>query len=90
MANSDSKRPDQSAGSAPAERPPADLPRTTHLFWSAHPDFDAQADAPRRQTPAALERLGPPPFSKTRFPFIGFLATIYDHVAGHAVRRTRP
>lgn len=35
------------------------------------------------EIPSALERLGPSPFSKSGFPFLGFLATVYDHVATH-------
>jgi hypothetical protein len=31
--------------------------------------------------PSALERLGPSPFPKSGFPLLGFLATLYDHVA---------
>lgn len=31
--------------------------------------------------PSCLELLGPPPFPKSGFPFIGFLATVYDHIA---------
>ena len=34
-----------------------------------------------------LERLGPSPFPKAKFPFLGFLATVYDHVATHARSR---
>jgi len=30
---------------------------------------------------SCLEVLGPPPFARSGFPFIGFLATVYDHVA---------
>jgi hypothetical protein len=37
--------------------------------------------------PSALERLGPAPFPKGRFPFLGFLATVYDHISAHAQRR---
>jgi hypothetical protein len=33
--------------------------------------------------PSALERLGPSPFPKSGFPFLGFLATVYDHIAQH-------
>lgn len=69
------------------DQAPADLPRVPRLFWSAHPDFAKLAELPAADVPDVLERLGPPPFPKTGFPFIGFLATIYDHVAGHAQRR---
>ena len=37
-------------------------------------------------TPSALERLGPSPFPKSGFPFLGFLATVYDHIATHVGR----
>ncbi len=70
--------------------PPAYLPRVPRLFWSVHPDFETIELGPQSKTPAALERLGPPPFPKTGFPFIGFLATVYDHVAAQAGDRTHP
>jgi hypothetical protein len=35
------------------------------------------------EVPPALERLGPSPFPRSGFPFLGFLATVYDHVASH-------
>jgi len=56
---------------------------------AAHEDFWQPADevpeAPvlPAQTPSALERLGPSPFPKSGFPFLGFLATVYDQVATH-------
>lgn len=31
----------------------------------------------------ALQRLGPAPFPKSGFPFLGFLASIYEHLAAH-------
>jgi hypothetical protein len=34
--------------------------------------------------PSALERLGPSPFPKSGFPLLGFLATLYDHVAAES------
>lgn len=37
--------------------------------------------------PSALEKLGPSPFAKNRFPFLGFLATVYDHIAAQACTR---
>ncbi|HRX84524.1 MAG TPA: hypothetical protein P5572_05840 [Phycisphaerae bacterium] len=68
--------------------PPVDLPRVPRLFWSARPEFHDLAVPEPPVEAAVLERLGPPPFAKSRFPFIGFLATIYDHVATHAGGRT--
>ena len=35
----------------------------------------------------ALQRVGPWPFPKNRFPFLGFLATVYDHVAERMSRK---
>lgn len=37
--------------------------------------------------PPVLEKLGPSPFAKTRFPFLGFLATVYDHIATQVRQR---
>jgi hypothetical protein len=63
--------------------PPEDLPTDAAAFWHA-------ASLPLRPTtpelPSALERLGPSPFSKSKFPFLGFLATVYDEVAGRLRR----
>lgn len=42
---------------------------------------------PEPAGPGALERLGPSPFPKSKFPFLGFLATVYEHLAGRAARR---
>lgn len=39
-------------------------------------------------TPPALEKLGPAPFPRNKFPFLGFLASVYDHVATHANQRS--
>jgi hypothetical protein len=64
--------------------PPAELPLSPRLFWSVGPDFDTVPEAPEVTPADVLEQLGPPPFPKTGFPFIGFLATIYEHVATHA------
>jgi hypothetical protein len=51
-------------------------------FW--HPTAPIP-DAPSLppDAPSVLERLGPTPFAKSGFPFLGFLATVYDHVASH-------
>ena len=37
---------------------------------------------------AILEKLGPSPFERGRFPLIGFLATTYDKVSHFALERT--
>ncbi|HSI35663.1 MAG: hypothetical protein ACAI43_17425 [Phycisphaerae bacterium] len=54
---------------------------------SNSPD-DLVADLPEAppispDAPSALEKLGPSPFPKSGFPFLGFLATTYDHIAQH-------
>jgi len=46
-------------------------------------DLITDAPALPADVPSALERLGPTPFPKSKFPFLGFLATVYDHVASH-------
>lgn len=72
-------------------RPPAGLPYDPKAFWAVSADFESLGDAPAAPVPAVLERLGPAPFPKSGFPFMGFMATIYDHVAtrtgGGAARR---
>jgi len=51
-------------------------------FWAASEELPDAPDVPAN-LPPALERLGPSPFPKSGFPFLGFLATVYDHVASH-------
>lgn len=58
--------------------PPEELPVEAAAFWRSPP---LQARSEARELPSALERLGPSPFPKSRFPFLGFLATVYDQVA---------
>jgi hypothetical protein len=70
----------------PKPAPPAlDLPTDPEEFFRAGPNLDALASP--SDAPSVLERLGPSPFPKTKFPFLGFLATVYDHVATHARSR---
>jgi hypothetical protein len=51
-------------------------------FWDAAEELPDAPEVPAN-LPPALERLGPSPFPKSGFPFLGFLATVYDHVASH-------
>src|SRR5436305_991632 len=63
--------------------PPHDLPADALTYWQSPPH------PPRPQAhdlPSALERLGPSPFPRSRFPFLGFLATVYDQVASSVKR----
>jgi hypothetical protein len=52
-------------------------------YFRAGEGIDALREINLDQTPSALQRLGPPPFRKSGFPIIGFLATLYDHVSAH-------
>jgi hypothetical protein len=63
--------------------PPEDLPNEAATFWQAAP-LPLRPASP--ELPSALERLGPSPFGKSKFPFLGFLATVYDEVAGRLRR----
>jgi hypothetical protein len=51
-------------------------------FWETVDELPDAPD-PASELPPALERLGPSPFPRSGFPFLGFLATVYDHVASH-------
>ena len=60
---------------------PLELPRDPNTFWRAAQPLSALQPPSPAAVPSALERLGPSPFPKSKFPFLGFLATVYDHVA---------
>ena len=57
-------------------------------FWAPAEELPDAPEVPA-DLPPALERLGPSPFPKSGFPFLGFLATVYDHVASHVGAATR-
>ena len=83
MTNTDPNRIDNKVNTSPEDAPPVqtDDPRA---FWSAAADFD-EVELPAHQaTGPTLERLVPSPFPRSGFPLIGFLATVYDHVADFA------
>lgn len=66
----------------PTNDPPhPDLPSTSAAFYRAAPDFPRLSPPSLADLPSALERLGPSPFPRTGFPFLGFLATLYDQIA---------
>lgn len=52
-------------------------------FFRAGSDINALREINFEQARSALERLGPPPFRKSGFPMMGFLATLYEHVSQH-------
>ncbi|MDQ3439176.1 MAG: hypothetical protein M3478_02360 [Planctomycetota bacterium] len=68
--------------------PANDLPTDPDAFYRAGPDIDA-LQPPSLDAPPALQRLGAAPFPKGKFPFLGFLATVYEHVAAHAQGRVK-
>ncbi|RIK68875.1 MAG: hypothetical protein DCC65_01730 [Planctomycetota bacterium] len=68
----------------PRDAPPMHLPADPTHFWRSTADLDALAKFPENDTTPVLKMLGPIPFPRGRFPVMGFLATLYDHVAGYA------
>ena len=69
---------------------PSLLPGDPRTFWSAAVDLDELELPPRHKSEPTLERLVPSPFPRSGFPLIGFLATVYDHVAAFALERDGP
>ncbi len=69
-------------------QPPPHLPPEPENFFRAGPDVDLLISvAPPEAAKHVLEQLGPPPFRKTAFPMMGFLASMYEHVATHVSGR---
>jgi hypothetical protein len=70
------------------QQPPPDLTSDADAFFRAGPDVDllTSVPPPAEQT-HVLEQLGPPPFRKTSFPMMGFLASVYEHVAAQVSGR---
>jgi hypothetical protein len=58
------------------------------VFFSAREDLAALSNLTLDDVEPALKRLGPPPFARKGFPFLGLLATIYDHVAQRVQNET--
>jgi hypothetical protein len=70
------------------QQPPPYLPPEPEIFFRAGPDVDLLISiAPPEAPKHVLEQLGPPPFRKTAFPMMGFLASVYEHVAAHVSGR---
>ena len=69
-------------------QPPPHLPPEPESFFRAGPDVDLLISvSPPEPAKHVLEQLGPPPFRKTAFPMMGFLASVYEHVAAHVSGR---
>lgn len=62
---------------------PVDVPIDPVRFWSTTRDLSEIGPVPETETTPALRRLGPPPFARSRFPLMGFLATVYEHISTH-------
>lgn len=65
--------------------PPRDLPTTPADFWGSPPGelFKPTDSAASTETPV-IDQLGSAPFKKPDkggFPFLGFLASVYEHVS---------
>ena len=75
----------------PPLTPPDDLPSDPQAFWGGadRSELERLADRPEAALPSALQRLGPLPLPRSGFPLIGFLATVYDHVA-NSMRQPKP
>ena len=55
------------------------LARTSNFMRCPEPLPEIPLEAPDGKT--ALDALGPSPFPKRGFPFLGFLSGVYDHVS---------
>ena len=69
-----------------SEKPPPAEPEDLTRFWHAGPDARALQGLSVSPDPA-LHRLGDSPFTRSRFPILGFLETVYEQVATHAQSR---
>ena len=63
------------------QAPPEYLPSDPVAFYRAGEDAELLLSVPPPQGAHVLEQLGPPTFRKTTFPIMGFLASLYEHVA---------
>lgn len=72
-------------------QPPPHLPTDAAAFFGAGPDLELLVAVPLpEQAQHVLEQLGPPPFRKTTFPMMGFLSSVYEHVATHVGMAVAP
>jgi hypothetical protein len=66
------------------------LPADPQRFWSTgapQAELGEPPDPPGLEQGSVLEQIGPSPFPKSKFPFLGLLETIYEHVSEHAASR---
>lgn len=62
---------------------PADLPADPAVFWAEGASLDELSPPAEVDSTPALKRLGPLPVARGGFPLVGFLTTVYEHVAEH-------
>lgn len=74
------------AASRSAVNIPPRLPADPESFWSMGGDGDRLFERPAAASTPVLPRFGPPPFQRGGFPLLGFLATVYEHVAQNVAR----
>jgi hypothetical protein len=60
---------------------PVELSGDPNDFYRAGSDAELFLSVAAPEALHVLEQLGPPPFRKTNFPLMGFLASLYEHVA---------
>jgi hypothetical protein len=65
------------------------MPEQLENFYKAGEGIDALRANPPRDGKPVLEQLGPAPFRSRGFPLLGFLATLYEHVAASVAPANR-
>jgi hypothetical protein len=73
--------------------PPADLPTDPAAYWGTVPDNLVAADVEALPEVPVLDQLGAAPFKKLEkggFPFLGFFASVYEHVSTTANASLHP
>lgn len=68
----------------PSDNAPAGVPPDPARFWRAAVDLTTLHPPDQVDRTPTLKRLGPLPFAGSGFPLMGFLATLYEHVANFA------
>ncbi len=63
---------------------PKGLPVDPNQYWRSSPNPAALLPPTDVDQIPTLQRLGPVPFSGSGFPLMGFLATLFDHIAAYA------
>ena len=78
---------------ATTSAPPVDLPADPVAFWGDVPADLVPAEPVVQIDIPVLDQLGAAPFKKLEkggFPFLGFLASVFEHVSTTAVSELHP